>query len=251
MGSMLWDAPVLLRKTSTMQCIADYVRSGYTCATQGVVAIDRATAFVRKMRDHYLVHVGKDMRYRRKRMGLGNAALVLWQHDERVPALTWVLLVTPPELQHRHPAHALERLTDVTARRGRITLDSYELVRATRHGAMRPSWTWQLTRDATLRWRDRFADAIRRRDFVDLQRAWYSLHRMPGFAPIRKQAQQIRGHARAEWKCSMGSSTFPCSNSRIWYVSRHAHEAVPLSAVVRRWAAPDTASETQIEGHIL
>ena len=235
MGSIRWDAPVLLHKTSAMQSIADYVRSGYTCATQGMVGIERAQAFARKFRDLYLVHLGKDARYRRKKMRLGNAALVLWQHDERAPILTWILLVTPPELQHPHPAHTLEQLTDVMSRRGRIVLDSYELVRATRRGAMRPSWTWRLTRQATLRWRDRLSDAIRSRDFVRLRQSWYSLHRMPGFAPIRAQARQLRTHARDEWKRSMGSGHFPCADSRIWYVSRHTHEAAPLSSLVHRW----------------
>jgi hypothetical protein len=217
-----------------MQHVADWVRAGYACATSGTVAMDRAPAFARKMRDLYLVHLGKDQRYRRKRQRLGNAALVLWQHDRAAAELTFVLLVTPGR---DHPAHRLEsNLRDVTERRGRVVLDAYELVRVTRPGtaAGKVTWTWRLTAEHSQRWRDRFADAIRRRDFVGLRQAWWSLHRMPGFAPIRAQARELRRFANAEWHRSMGGAPFPCRAAKLWYVQREPLDAVRLSAICAR-----------------
>lgn len=229
-----WDAPVMITKTATMQSLADWVRVGYVFATQGQIHVARLRAFTRKFRDLYRVDLAKDQRYRRKRERLGNAVLVLWQHDARAPVLTWFLLVT----EHRdHPAHKLETLYDVTTRRGRLTLDAYELVRVSRRGgAGKLSWTWQLAASRMRRWQDRFEDTIKRRDFVELRQAWWSLHKMPGFGPIRAQAKILRRFARAEWKRSMGNSPFPAANSRLWYVQRIVHETVPASSICAGWA---------------
>jgi hypothetical protein len=125
----MFDPPVLRTKTAYMQRLADLTRLGNRYHVTGEVSLDRACALVRKFRDLYLVHLPKDQRYRRKRAGLGNAHLVLWQPNIEAPILTFALLVTPGD----HPAHRLEQLRDAYDRRQRLQVGAdYELVQHTR-----------------------------------------------------------------------------------------------------------------------
>lgn len=221
-----YNPPVLLTKSVFLQRCADFVRFGGYRYVSGVVPYARAAALARKFRDTYLVHISKDMRYRRKRAALGNAHLLLWQHDESALELTFVLLVTDGD----HPAHVLERLSD--ARVQRLTITGYELVRQTRAGATSKfSWTWRMTETTYQGWRDRVRIAMRTREDLLLRQAWYSLHRVPGFAPIRQQAKKIEALMRGEHK-RVRRGPFPFQNTRIRYISRLAVLSKPLSAVL-------------------
>ena len=77
---MHFDQPILLHKTSLMQKLSDYVRSGFTDYTSGVVTTDRASAFVRKMVRYYRVDLGADRnaRARMKAAGEGCAVLLMY-----------------------------------------------------------------------------------------------------------------------------------------------------------------------------
>jgi hypothetical protein len=249
----MFDPPVLRTKTAYMQRLADLVRLGNRHHVSGEVALDRACALVRKFRDLYLVHLPKDRRYRRKRAGLGNAHLVLWQPDIEAPTLTFTLLVTSGD----HPAHRLEQLRDAYDRRHRLRVGAdYELVQHTRAAAPaaagsapgkapRPSLSWRLTAEREQAYRDEFRDLIRRNAVRDLVLRWNSIHRIVGFALARRQVFEIRSMARAEWRRSR-KGAFPAKGTRIAYVSRVPHHGPPLSALIRTMnrialstAAPD------------
>ena len=223
-----YNPPVLLTKSVFLQRCADFVRLGHYGYISGVVPYARAAALARKFRDTYLVHLSKDCRYRRKRAALGNAHLLLWQHDESALELTFVLLVTDGD----HPAHVLERLSD--ARVQRLTITGYELVRQTRAGTTAKfSWTWRMTEMTYQGWRDRVRIAMRSREDILLRQAWYSLHRVPGFAPIRQQAKKIEGLIRGEHK-RVRRGPFPFPHTRIRYISRLPVRSKPLSAVLAK-----------------
>jgi hypothetical protein len=195
---------------------------------------------VRKFRDLYLVHLPKDQRYRRKRAGLGNAHLVLWQPNIEAPMLTFTLLVTPGD----HPAHRLEQLRDAYDRRQRLQVGAdYELVQHTRTAAPptagaapgkapKASLSWRLTAEREQAYRDEFRDLIRRNAIRDLVVRWHSIHRIVGFALARRQVFALRSMARAEWKRSR-KGPFPAKGTRIAYVSRVPHHGPPLSALIR------------------
>jgi hypothetical protein len=236
----MFDPPVLRTKTAYMQRLADLTRLGNRYHVTGEVSIDRACALVRKFRDLYLVHLPKDQRYRRKRAGLGNAHLVLWQPNIEAPILTFALLVTPGD----HPAHRLEKLRDAYDRRQRLQVGAdYELVQHTRAappavaGATpgtppKASLSWRLTAKREQAYRDEFRDLIRRNAIRDLVLRWHSIHRIVGFALARRQVFELRSMARAEWKRSR-KGPFPAKGTRIAYVSRVPHHGPPLSALIR------------------
>jgi hypothetical protein len=221
-----YNPPVLLTKSVFLQRCADFVRLGNYWYISGVVPYARAAALARKFRDTYLVHLSKDSRYRRKRAALGNAHLLLWRHDETALELTFVLLVTDGD----HPAHILERLSD--ARVQRLTITGYELVRQTRAGATSKfSWTWRMIETTYQGWRDRVRMATRNPENLLLRQAWHSLHRVPGFAPIRQQARKIEALMRSEYKRAH-RGPFPFSHTRIRYIQRLPVLTKPLSAVL-------------------
>lgn len=226
-ASTHYDAPVYHSKSAFMQRIADFVRQGYDAHTTGTVSVARAAALVRKFRDLYLVHLGKDMRYRRKQQKLGNAALLLYRSlAEPKGALTFVLLVSPGE----HAAHQLECLQK--AQKVRLEVTGYELVQQTRPGAAAAAWTWRMTSSTYQGWRDRIRDQVRARAAKHLKESWHSLHHVPGFAPVRHQVRQLRRLLKEEWK-RHSSEPLQLEMMKLRYVQRLPDVTQPLSAVLK------------------
>lgn len=220
-----YDPLVIIHKTTLLQKLGDLVRLGHASWTAGTVPLRRATRLATKFADFYATNLSTDQRYRRKRVGRGNAQLLLWREYEDSPEIHWFLLVTAGD----HPAHAHERLRD--ARRDRITVTGYELVQQTRPGQEKPAWTWRMSANQYEAWRGSMVEAVRRH--ADLApalaqaQAWQSLHRSPGFAPVRRQVRKVAAVGRAEWK-RRRSGPFPVPKIRVPYVSRLRHETVPL-----------------------
>jgi hypothetical protein len=234
-----YNPRVFESKTAFMQRCADYVRAGYVMHVSGTIPITRIGAVLRKFRDLYLVHASKDMRYRRKRAGLGNAVALLWRPGAYLPPqpgeearLVYVLLVTP----ENHPALQLERLEDARDSAQRLRITGYELVRQTRRAASAPSWTYRMTPETCTGWRDRVRAVVRSRDSAGLTAAWTSLHRSPGYAPIRRQVFQIRHFFRAEYKRNTGKP-LPFLAPRIRYVDRLPNGRQPVSSVIQIYTA--------------
>ena len=227
------DPIVMNTKSAVMQHIIDLARL-YKFHVSGSVPIDRAGSLALKFRDLYLTNLSPDQRYRRKKRGLGNAHLILWQPDDSAPVLVWILMVSPGD----HSAHKLEPLLrDLNDRRSRLRIGlDYELVRHNRPGTARPSYSWQICDERLDRWRSEFRDAIRRAAFREIAQLWHSLHRIPGFARARAQAKDVARFAIAEWQRSR-SGAFPARATRLGYIRRVHQTGVPLSAVVRAWKA--------------
>lgn len=257
-----FDPPILLRKSAYMQRIADHARGGYTRFTAGTVPVERAAALARKFRDLYLVDMSKHQRYRRKREGLGNAHLILWigEHGAAGP-IHFVLQVSG---EGDHPARALERLRDATKERMEVT--GYELVRVPRRprgrqaigeasgcvpaptsGAL--SWTWRINSDGYQRVRDRVRQAVRAPDDLRLRQVWKSLHRSPGFGPVRDQVKKLLALAAAEWqRVKRGPLPFPARFVR--YIDRRPSLALPLSAVIREAKRLEAAAWTSADADV-
>lgn len=216
---------VLLHKSSLLQRLADLVRLGYVCWTAGTVSLHRAPRLAIKFADYYATNLSADQRYRRKRDGRGNAQLLLWREYPTSPEIHWFLLVTAGD----HPAHTLERLRN--ARFDRITVTGYELVQQTRPGQEKPAWTWRMSASHYEAWRGSVVEVVRRHADMALAQAWQSLHRSPGFAPIRRQVRKVAALCLAEWKRTR-SGPFPLARIRVPYVSRLRHETVPLQLLL-------------------
>ncbi len=224
---MSYDPPVLLHKTVLMQRIADYIRLGYHWHTSGTVQLHKTTTFVRKISSLYLVHIRKDERYRRKRQNLGNAVLLLWQPEPSSGTIAWWLLVT----DGHHPAHQLERLRN--AQRERVNVTGYELALMTKPDHAKPVLTWRMSKETYEAWRERIIKSVRAKTDMQLNQAWYSLYRTPGFAGIRQQVGKLVALFRAEYQRSR-SEPFSLPRMKLRYVQRLKNTQIPLSAVLRQ-----------------
>ena len=234
---MSYDPHVLTHKTVLMQRLADHVRQGYHWHVSGSVPLDRAAAFIRKISTLYSLNIGKDERYRRKKAGLGNAQLLLWQPEPPSGPLAWWLLITDGD----HPAHTLEKLRDAHGKNGRIQCTGYELVQLTRAGQVAPSWTWRMSKETYEAWRTRILQAVRARTDEKLRQSWQSLYRVPGFSGNRRQVGKLVALMRAEWARSR-AEPFPMGRSRLGYIQRLETVYQPLSTVL--WRAREAAIST-------
>lgn len=232
-----YDPAVFRHKTTLMQRTLDYVRLGYHWHISGSVPLARAPAFVRKFRDLYLVHLSADQRYRRKKQGLGNAVLLLWQAPEAPTAVTFILLVTDGD----HPAHKLEQLKDAHHRNQHVTLTGYELVRLTKAGTENPVWTWRMTDASYEAWRLRIIRACRTEVQQPARQAWHSLYGTPGFSGARSQVGKLVALFRAEWKRSKGLDSVFFPKARLGYIQRLKDDSRPLSVAIRAMHATDGA----------
>lgn len=189
------DVLVLETKTQFMQALQRAVGDGFPHHTTGTVPLDKVRRLTKKFRDLYLVHLTGQQRWRRKKLGLGNARLFLWR-EKPESDLTFVLLVSEGE----HPAHHLEKLKDGRSDGQRLRLTGYELVPHQREGNAHHSWTWRMTKDTVAEWRTRIMTAVRHRNRVDMAQAWHSLHHVPGFGGCRVQVRVLVKLFRAEWQ---------------------------------------------------
>lgn len=222
------EAQVLCTKTALMQALQRLAGDGYLFHTSGTVPIAKARTLARKFRDLYLTHLGYSARWRRKKLGLGNARLLLWQELVGGP-LTFMLLVSPGD----HPALHLERLRDARVGGQRIGLTGYELVQYTRRGQDHPSWTWRMTQATYQDWRARIIRCVRNANRLDMEQAWESLHRAPGFGAVRTQVRQLARLFRDEYARRHGKrSSWPMPRRRCWYLSLVPQRSRPLYEVI-------------------
>jgi len=211
----------LTTKTIFMQRIADYVSRGYPYFVGGQIPEERWPVLCRKFIDLYRVDLTKDARYRRKKLGLGNAVLLGMRGEG---GIIWMLLVTPGD----HAAHTLEKLREATE--SAIDVTGYELVRTTRSGSPKPVWTWRMTAEHYRAWRERIIAVVRHHDRVLGKQLWDSLYRSPGFAGIRSQVGKLVSLFKREWQ-RVEQSPFPYPARPLYYVRRMRVKASPQVCV--------------------
>ena len=228
--TMHFDVPVLLHKSSLMQKLADYVRFGFVEYVTGFVRAERAAAFARKMMRYYRVELGADRNHRARSKAAGEGCAILLLYAGATGVLTWFVLVSPGP----HPARLLERLKSAVDRDERIVVKGdYELVRHTRFGGTRPSWSWKMTEETYRGVRQRVIDCVRKRDDEALRQLVYSLYRAPGFAIVRRQIGKTVALLRAEWKRAGRHGGLPALPAKLPYVARLKAHSTPLSSWLR------------------
>ena len=205
-----------------MQRIQDYVRLGYCSYVAGEVPLKKAQDLVRKFVQYYRVDLNQNARNRAKRKGEGVATFLMYR-QKNAELIHWILLVSKGE----HPAYKLERLRDAIDKQQRIKLTGYELVRLTREGAEKPSWTWQMTSENYQGWRDRIINTVRTGDVDKVEKMLQTLYATPGFSGSRKQVKKLAQLYKNEWVRSRGKEKRP-SLQRMYYLNRQKSETESL-----------------------
>ncbi|MRT01620.1 hypothetical protein GJQ57_23525 [Ralstonia pickettii] len=189
---------VIRYKTLLMQRLLDAVRHGYHHYTSGQVPAEKALAFCQKFAERYDVALNRDQRAYRKRLGKGNARLVL-ADLAKSGVLHWFLLVSEGD----HPARQQEPLRDALDSSTRIRVDDYELLRLPRDrkhgGGVR--LTWRMTNQRFDTWRAAMRQLARSsRAEQEVPAVILSLFKTPGFSATRVQVGKLVAGLTGEWE---------------------------------------------------
>ena len=223
------ESKVCLKKTVLMQRIQDAVSQGYTEWTGGSVLIEKAEVMAKRFAINYQMDIDRNAMARRKRAGLGNARMILFDAGLNID---WWLMVTPPE-QGKHAAQATEKLMNVFDRNGRIIVDGgFELIRLTKKGAEKPTLTWRMTEDEYQGWRDLIRELVRQGTVSSLNGMLFRMFHLPGFSGIRSQVGHLAGLYRAEVSRS-GRKGLPELPRFLPYVRRLRDSGVTLRQLIR------------------
>ncbi len=225
----LREPKVHLKQIELMQRLMDAAICGYTDWICGSVKIERAQEVVKRFAIEYQMDIDRNARARRKRAGLGNARMILFDADMNID---WWLMVTPPE-NGKHPAHAAERLKNAFNRDGRIIVDgAYELIRLTKKGAKKPTLTWRMTQERYQEWRDLIIESVRHGSKSSAHQLLINLYTTPGFSGVRSQVGHLAALYRSEVIRS-GRNGLPELPKRLRYVRRLRDSGITLSQFVR------------------
>lgn len=222
---------IFTHKTDAMRQILNMVSRGYSRYTSGEIPSKKAEAMHIKFCTRYRIDMTSQQRWRAKARGEANAFFVAWKDGDIVH---WWLLATPGE----GLIEDVEILHDVSAKKHRIEITGYELVRTTRpqtqkfQGAER--WTWRMTKETYQGWEDRLKAAVRHFSDDGMRQAIYSLRRVPVFSESRKQAFALAKLAKDDWK-RIKKDEWPYGDVRLgWFGRFKAGETVSLESLRKK-----------------
>lgn len=221
--------PIVFDKKSLfMQRISDHAIVGYDYYAAGQISIEKLPALCQKFDDLYGVGLKKDVRFKRKKLGLANAVLLLWQFEPG--NIHFILMVQPGD----NAAHKLEKLSNIFDKRIHVT--GYELVQLPRKGNVKPSWTWKMTKENYRSWEIRIEQVTKSKNPKLASLAFFSLYKSPGFAGIRSQVGHLVKYWRGTWKRYKHKAEPFLAPQTLYYVSRLKDSGTKLSALTKQKA---------------
>lgn len=237
------DPFIFTSRTAWMQRCSDLARNGHVWYIRGTCPPVKAGFLWDKFDRLYDIGYDKLQASRARKTGLASSRfLLLARKDFGLGAadLEWILMRTDGKL---NPAaqDAREKWQDL--RENRIQVDGFEMVRLTRPGAAKPSWTWRYSRKLHDDLRNILIHSIRSKHDGELKIAIDRIWRAPGFSGIRDQGKKFMQLIQGEWKRTRTADTMPELPERFGYVRRIADKGVRLSALLRNAAKPSAAKE--------
>ena len=218
---------VIQYKTLLMQRLADLVQRGYQYYVTGEVTQEKALVMAEKFSNLYFILDNVARRSYKKRLGQGNAFLLL-ADLYKSGKLQWWLFITPGT----HPAHGLEKLFDAHDRAHRVRLTGYELVRLSKakDDGGRVRWTWRMTDDKYLEWQGAIVAAVRAKNpQTTVPLLIISLYQTPGFGQARVQVGKLASFLKKEWLRSARKATDLVLPEKLHYVRRMPNNDYTLS----------------------
>ncbi|MCX7689054.1 MAG: hypothetical protein N2045_13910, partial [Fimbriimonadales bacterium] len=105
-------------------------------------------------------------------------------------------------------------------RHSRVVVYNYELVRHTRTGQKKPSWTWRIEASHYKHLHEQMRDAIDKRKDEWLLRWLQSTTHWPGFAGVRAQHYALKKSFYGRWDRTRRGA--PPAFPRLPYITRRA-----------------------------
>lgn len=150
--------------------------------------------------------------WRLRKSGQPSHKLIVFRPDtERDIQGFFVLLSSQPDASG-------EKWLDARERKSRIVVYDYELVRHTRAGQNKPSWTWRITADHYKHLHEQMRDAIDKRKDDWLLKWLRSTTHWPGFAGVRAQHYALKKSFYGRWNRTRKGA--PPEFPRLPYVTR-------------------------------
>ncbi len=218
------DRPIILQnQAGVLQQILDYVQHGYDQYVSGILPLDKLEGFVRKMTLKYPIWHDKHARSRRKRAGLGNVVMILYQKDAEV--YWWMLVQRGDCMDAMH-----ERLVPTE----QMVVFGCRLTQMTRKTQNKPARTWGMTHERYEYWRQTIIDAVRSREPYRMLGVLVELYKTPGFHGCRVQVGKLATLYRGEVKRASLTKIAPQPPTRLGYVRRLPLQCQSVRQVIRR-----------------
>jgi hypothetical protein len=217
-----------------MQRIADAVSDGYTQYHFGSILVSKLVRLVKKFDIQYQIGLTCNQRLHRRRNGMGNAKLILWQSS--VDTVDFYLLVSNPEAGY-HPAHALEDLLDCNEIP--IRFGDYELVKSNLNGANNTKnkqykLTWRFAKAPLEEWKSGIKHHVRNCPDFEVNQLLLRLFKSPGFAGIRQQVGHLCSLYRAEIKRANRPNP-PMLPKKLGYCRRLSDAGLSMLTLISRY----------------
>ena len=196
---------VITSKMAYMQRIADYVRTGHQAYIRGVTATEKIHQTWDKLVLANPVYDDKLKAFRARKAGYATGRLLMYQDTNAPDKVHWILLVHGRKEQ----LPTGERWLHAEDPHSRIHFSGYELLRVTKAGQTKPSWTWRYGKQRYENLRDAIVQAIRSRRDQDLKRHVDVVAGTAGFSGSREQAKALIQLVRSEWARRRPGEDYP------------------------------------------
>lgn len=211
-------------KAAFMQRIADYVRTGHQAYIQGTTEAGKIFPTWEKLVQNNPVFDDKLKAFRAREKGEPTGRLLLYQGKNSPEKIHWFLLIHGTTAQ----LPAGEKWLHAEDQHHRIQFTGYELVRVTKEGLSKPSWTWKYSQNRFQDLRDSMVQAIRSRRDQDLKNLAESLFGTMGFSGSREQAKSLNKLAKDEWKKRRPNEVMPEMPLGFGWIRRKADKGIWL-----------------------
>jgi hypothetical protein len=228
------DPAVFISRPAFMQRVADLVRTGHDSYIQGTVQLDKSSALFDKFDRQYDVSLDRVQAHRHRATGQASARLLflnrLFPDENKKHEILWILLKTAGETS---PA-ADNREKWRNAKEDRIEIDSMELIRVSKAGRKNPVFTWRITKDKIVYFRNIIVLAIRNKRDDVLRQIILQLWSYPGFSGNREQIKKLSDLIKSEWKRSRTTcEKMPEIPARLGYIRRIKDKTSRVSELIK------------------
>lgn len=223
-----------------MQRIADYVRTGHQAYIQGQTDADKIFTTWDKLVFNNPVFDNRLKASRARAQGFPTGRLILFQNKKSPEKIDWILLIhgTVDQLPKG------EKWKHAEDKHNRITYTGYELIRSTKDGQKKPSWTWRYNPTRFQNLRDAMVLSIRSNRDQDFKILIDLLFGTMGFSGSREQAKSLVTLAKEEWKRRRPNDEMPKIPPLIGWVRRQPDKGIYL---IRPKLQPPQKKEVQID----
>lgn len=229
---------VFTQKSAFMQRVADYVRTGHQAYIKGKTDTSKIFKTFDKLVANNPVFDDKLKAFRARERGEATGRLLMYMDKKAPEVIHWFLLVHGKSDQ----LPTAEKWLHAEDKHNRIVFTGYELLRVTKEGQKKPSWTWRYNDERYQNLRDSLVMSIRSRRDQDLKILIEKLFGTMGFSGSREQAKELLKLIKNEWERRRSGEEMPELPKMIYWVRRKADSGIFLQ---RKKFSPQPKKDVQ------